>query len=166
MNTCENLIAWKLRPDASMPVRSTQEAAGYDIRFCPVEQTPEGIILPSPGMIAQVDGNMVPLLTVVKCPTGIALRIPDGHYGRLAPRSGLGSKGVHVMAGVIDRDFRGEVCALLVNLGPTPLRIMPGERMVQLILERCSTPDVEEGDINEMDNTSRGTGGFGSTGKG
>lgn len=97
--------------------------------------------------------------------TGIVLIIPPGHYGRVAPRSGLASRaGIDTMAGVIDEDYRGEVKALLVNLSDVPVRIEKGDRVAQLILERISTPDTEEVDDLAPYATDRGTGGFGSTG--
>ena len=93
------------------------------------------------------------------------LIIPPGHYGRVAPRSGLAARaGIDTMAGVIDEDYRGEVKALLVNLSDVPVRIEKGDRVAQLILERISTPDTEEVDDLALYATDRGTGGFGSTG--
>jgi len=95
-------------------------------------------------------------------PTGIAVEIPFGHYGRVAPRSGLSTKGIDVLGGVIDRDFRGEVKVLLFNHGPAYYDIMLGDRIAQLILEVCSRAIVEK--VPELLATKRGADGFGSTG--
>jgi dUTP pyrophosphatase len=84
-------------------------------------------------------------------------------YGRVAPRSGLTVKhGIHVGAGVIDPDYTGEIKVALFNLGDVPFEIKKGDRIAQLVLERCETPDVHE--IDTLDETGRGAGGFGSTG--
>src|SRR6056300_1466646 len=81
--------------------------------------------------------------------TGVAVILPMNVYGRVAPRSGLAVKhGIQVGAGVVDPDYRGE--------------IKEGDRIAQLVLERCETPDVRE--IESLDETDRGSGGFGSTG--
>lgn len=94
--------------------------------------------------------------------TGLSLAIPSGYYGRVAPRSGLAlKKGIDVMAGVIDADYRGELGVILINLGEEPVQINAGDKIAQLIIEtrhRCNF--VEVADLN---NTDRGAGGFGST---
>ena len=76
-------------------------------------------------------------------PTGIKIKLPVGTYGRIAPRSGLSLKGIDVAAGVVDRDFRGEVKVVLVNNGTTPFTVTQGDRIAQLVLERIATADVE-----------------------
>jgi dUTP pyrophosphatase len=89
--------------------------------------------------------------------------IPHGHYGRVAPRSGLAwKKSIDVGAGVIDEDYRGNVGVILFNFGDEDFVIKQGDRVAQLILEKISTPEVEE--VDELPETSRGDGGFGSTG--
>ena len=95
-------------------------------------------------------------------PTGIKIKLPAGTYGRIAPRSGLSLKGIDVAAGVVDRDFRGEVKVVLVNNGSTSFTITQGDRIAQLVLERIATADVEL--VETVGDTSRGTQGFGSTG--
>lgn len=95
--------------------------------------------------------------------TGIAVVLPVGTYGRVAPRSGLAVKhGVNVGAGVVDPDYTGEVKVLLFNHGVDAFEVKRGDRVAQLILERCETPDVEE--VGVIAETARGAGGFGSTG--
>lgn len=95
--------------------------------------------------------------------TGVCATIPLGCYGRIAPRSGLTVKyGIHVGAGVIDPDYTGELKVCLFNFGSVPFEIKQGERIAQLILEKCSTPLIQE--VNELQKTMRANRGFGSTG--
>ena len=95
--------------------------------------------------------------------TGLAVRIPDGCYGRVAPRSGLAVKHcIDVGAGVIDPDYTGEVKVVLFNRGFDNFEIKKGDRIAQLILERCETPHIKE--IGLLEETLRGSDGFGSTG--
>ena len=113
--------------------------------------------------------------------TGIKIEIPDGYYGRIAPRSGLAfKKGIDVMAGVIDSGYRGEVKVLLINLcqpsnprgeissyesffGPLDkFSVSQGERIAQLIIEKCYDADWEE--TESLNESKRNEGGFGSSG--
>lgn len=92
------------------------------------------------------------------------IAVPDGTYGRVAPRSGLASKFmIDVGAGVIDADYRGNVGVLLFNFGSEEYKIRAGDRIAQLILECIKTPEVQE--LPNLDDTDRGDGGFGSTGR-
>lgn len=96
--------------------------------------------------------------------TGIAISIPLGHYARVAPRSGLAFKsGIDVLAGVIDEDYRGEVGVILINLGSSDFVVSHGDRIAQLIIEQYTPclPVI----VYDLDDTNRGAGGFGSTGK-
>jgi dUTP pyrophosphatase len=94
--------------------------------------------------------------------TGLAVAIPPGFYGRVAPRSGLAVKqGLDVLAGVIDSDYRGELCCVLYNTGDEPLRLPAGSKICQLIIEQIITPEAMW--VNDLDVTARGAGGFGST---
>lgn len=96
--------------------------------------------------------------------TGLAIAIPLGHYARVAPRSGLAFKsGIDVMAGVIDEDYRGEVGVILINLSDRIFEVKHGDRIAQLIIEKY-TPCLQV-EVDDLDDTSRGSGGFGSTGK-
>jgi len=95
--------------------------------------------------------------------TGIAVAVPVGFYGRVAPRSGLAVKnGLDVLAGVIDSDYRGEVCCALLNTGEETIELPAGSRLCQLIIEQIITPAPQWAE--ELDETARGAGGFGSTG--
>ncbi|SPO24430.1 probable dUTP pyrophosphatase [Ustilago trichophora] len=130
-------------PLAKLPTRGSPLAAGYDL------YSAEKVVLPRGGR------------KVIQ--TGICLAIPTGHYGRVAPRSGLASKhGIDTGAGVIDEDYRGLLGVLLFNFGDAEFTINEGDRIAQLIIEKISTPEVEE--VESLDETLRGAGGFGSTG--
>ena len=128
---------------ATLPERKSELAAGYDL--CSDEE----LTLP-PGQRKTIDTN-------------ISIEVPPGHYGRVAPRSGLAVKqGINVMAGVIDADYRGKVGVVLINHSYEHFYVKVGDRIAQLILEKCSMFPVEE--ITEHTATERGAGGFGSTG--
>ena len=98
-------------------------------------------------------------------PTGFALELPAGYEAQLRPRSGLALKsGITVLnsPGTIDADYRGEVKVLLVNLGAEPFTVRRGERVAQLVVARVEHVRIEP--VSELGGTSRGEGGFGSTG--
>lgn len=100
-------------------------------------------------------------------PTGLRLQIPPGYEGQVRPRSGLALKrGLTVLnaPGTIDADYRGEVGVILVNLSAEPQRIEPGERVAQLVIAPVTRASWEE--VDELDESERGGGGFGSTGGG
>ncbi|WWD09534.1 hypothetical protein V865_007661 [Kwoniella europaea PYCC6329] len=93
----------------------------------------------------------------------LSIAVPNGHYGRIAPRSGLASKhSIQTGAGVIDADYRGPVMVLLFNHSDTDFEVHPKDRIAQLILERISIPRLRQ--VESLDATVRGAGGFGSTG--
>jgi len=95
---------------------------------------------------------------------GLAVAVPDGSYGRIAPRSGLATRGITVDAGVIDADYRGEVKVLLVNHGKLDYEVKIGERIAQLVVERIDNQHWIE--VDGLDETERAGKGFGSTGTG
>ena len=133
----------KLNPKAFLPVKGSEHAAGYDL--------------------FSIDDTMVPAKGKLLISTGIAMAIPIGNYGRVAPRSGLAVKNfIDVGAGVIDADYRGEVKVLLFNLGSNDFKVNVGDRIAQLIIEKYTRTDIEE--VQDLDATVRGDGGFGSTG--
>ena len=95
--------------------------------------------------------------------TGLAVAIPPGFYGRVAPRSGLAAKnGLDVLAGVIDSDYRGEIVCVLYNTGDEIIKLPAGSKICQLIVEQIVTPEATW--ATDLDETARGAGGFGSTG--
>lgn len=96
--------------------------------------------------------------------TGLSIAIPTGFYGRIAPRSGLAFKnGIDVLAGVIDEDYRGDVGVILINLGQEDKNILVGDKIAQLIFENYTRFGFVETD--NLDETDRGDGGYGSTDK-
>jgi dUTP pyrophosphatase len=128
----------------SLPEYASAGAAGADLRAS------EAVEL-APGSRAAV-------------PTGVRLQIPPGHVGLVWPRSGLAVRhGIDTLAGVIDSDYRGEVRVVLVNHGDAPFRIAPGDRVAQLLVQRVERVAFETD--REIDDTERGGGGFGSTGR-
>ena len=130
--------------NAQLPTRGTQDAAGYDLY-----SSCNAIIPPQERLLIK---------------TGIAIEIPEGYYGRIAPRSGLAFKhGIDIMAGVIDSDYRGEIGAILYNTDKSKsFHIRIGDRISQIIFEKYYTFDIVKTD--EISKTSREAGGFGSTG--
>ena len=98
-------------------------------------------------------------------PTGFAMALPAGHEGQVRPRSGLAARhGVTVVnaPGTIDSDYRGEILVALVHLGEEPLVLRRGDRIAQLVVAPVAAVEIEE--TVELDETDRGSGGFGSTG--
>jgi dUTP pyrophosphatase len=133
----------KLHENATLPTRGSAHAAGLDLYA--VERMDI-----RPGAQAMI-------------PTGLSVAIPSGHYGRIAPRSGLAAKhGIQVHAGVVDSDYRGEMRVCLINHGSEMVEFKPGDRIAQLIIERCLITPAAWAD--NLDSTERGQGGFGSTG--
>jgi dUTP pyrophosphatase len=99
-------------------------------------------------------------------PTGLFIALPKGYEAQVRPRSGLAIKhGITVLntPGTVDADYRGEVCVILVNLSQEPFEIVPGERIAQMVITRHEQVEWEQ--VEVLDETSRGAGGFGSTGK-
>ena len=98
-------------------------------------------------------------------PTGLYMAIPDGYEGQVRPRSGMAAKhGITVLntPGTIDADYRGEIKVILVNLSNEAFEIVPGERIAQMVFAKHETAEFEE--VESLDETQRGQGGFGSTG--
>ena len=99
-------------------------------------------------------------------PTGLFIALPEGYEAQVRPRSGLAAKhGITVLnsPGTIDADYRGEVCVILVNLSNEPFEIVPGERIAQLVV--AAFEQVQWEPVEVLDDTDRGAGGFGSTGR-
>ena len=136
----------RLRADAVLPTRAHHGDAGYDLHAVEAQTIP-------PGERALV-------------PTGLALELPQRHAGLVVPRSGLAARhGISVVnaPGLIDAGYRGEVQVLLLNTDRSePFEIRPGDRIAQLVITPVATPDVVEADA--LPESSRGAGGFGSTG--
>ena len=98
-------------------------------------------------------------------PTGLYMALPNGFEAQIRPRSGLAAKkGISVLnsPGTIDADYRGEICVIFVNLSKEDFVINPGERIAQMVIARYESVEWEE--VESLDSTERGAGGFGSTG--
>jgi len=135
----------KLHPDAQVPKRADKGSAGLDI--CTVQD-----VSVSPGDIAIA-------------PTGLAIEIDQDVYARIAPRSGLAVKNqIHVMAGVVDSSYRGEIKVVLSNLGKKKVEFKKGDRIAQIILEKISICEPCEVELDDLNESERGVGGFGSSG--
>lgn len=100
---------------------------------------------------------------VVKVSTGIATEIPEGFVGLIWDRSSMGSKGVKRMGGVIDAGYRGEIMVALLNTTAAPFEIKKGDKIAQMLIQEVSAVQLVE--VQELSDTSRGDGGFGSTGR-
>ena len=131
-----------------LPAYATPLSAGMDLR-------------------ANLDQPIV-LKPLQRClaPTGLYIALPAGYEAQVRPRSGLAiKKGIGVLnaPGTIDADYRGEICVILVNLSPDDFVIEDGERIAQLVVARHE--QVTWNEVDTLDNTERGAGGFGHTGK-
>jgi dUTP pyrophosphatase len=96
-------------------------------------------------------------------PTGIKVAVPEGYAGLIWDKSGVSLRGVHRLAGVIDSGYRGEVKVVMVNLSGEPFTIEKGMKIAQMLVQPVANVDVIE--VEDLAETSRGEGGFGSTGK-
>ena len=130
------------------PAYATEQSAGMDLKAH----------LEEPLILKPLQRALVP--------TGLFMALPAGYEAQVRPRSGLAAKhGITVLntPGTIDADYRGEIKVILVNLSDEAFEIVPGERIAQMVIARHEKVEWEE--VNELDATGRGTGGFGSTGK-
>lgn len=131
-----------------VPAYATELSAGMDLKANITE----------PVTIASLERAMIP--------TGIYIELPEGYEAQIRPRSGLAAKfGVTVVnaPGTVDADYRGEVKVILVNLSKDPFVINPGERIAQMVIAKYEKIEWEE--VEELGDTERGDGGFGSTGR-
>ncbi|KAL3639202.1 hypothetical protein CASFOL_017109 [Castilleja foliolosa] len=133
----------KLSDKAILPSRGSPFSAGYDL--------------------SSATETKVPSRGKALIPTDLSIAIPHGTYARIAPRSGLAWKhSIDVGAGVIDADYRGPIGVILFNHSDVDFEVKHGDRIAQLIIEKILTPVVTE--VDDLDSTVRGSGGFGSTG--
>jgi dUTP pyrophosphatase len=133
-------------PPLELPRYETGAAAGLDLRA------------DEPFSLAPGERRLVP--------TGLAIELPPGHEGQVRPRSGLAVRhgiGLLNSPGTIDADYRGEVGVVLVNLGQAPVAFARGDRIAQLVVAPVARVEVEL--VEELGDTGRGGGGFGSTGR-
>ncbi len=140
----------RLDPRAVLPQYQSELAAGLDLTVLLPEGT-EAVTL-EPGR-------------VFLCRTGLAIAIPAGFEAQVRPRSGLASKHAITLPnapGTIDADYRGEVMVPLINLGREPYRLVHGTRIAQMVIAPVARATISE--VESLDETARGAGGFGSTG--
>ena len=132
----------------SLPRYATIQSAGLDLQ-ANIEE---------PITIGSLERAMVP--------TGLFIALPEGYEAQIRPRSGLAAKhGITVLnsPGTIDADYRGEIKVVLVNLSKEPFTINNGERIAQMVVAKCKQAEWEE--VETLDSTERGEGGFGHTGR-
>ena len=132
----------RLSDSAIVPKKGTYGSAGYDL------YASEECFIPAKGK------------AIVK--TGIAMAIPYGYYGRVAPRSSMAVKHTDIGAGVIDSDYRGEIGIVLFNHSDSDLCIKMHDRVAQILIEKLCMGHLVE--VDELDSTVRGVDGYGSTG--
>lgn len=132
----------RIHPEAKLPVYGHPGDAGLDL-------------------FSVVDRDLAPG-EVLAVPTGIQMAVPAGHVGLVWDKSGISLKGVHRLAGVIDAGYRGEVQVVMINLGAAPFALKKGMKIAQLLVQPVAAIEVIE--CEALDDTSRGQGGFGSTG--
>ena len=143
---CQELVQWEGRIESSsatavLPKHGTEDAAGLDL--------------------SSVAEKTIPAGEYALVSTGLAVELPKESYGRIAGRSGLAVRGIDVGAGVIDRDYRGEVRVLIRNHSNVDYKVFVGDRIAQLIVEKVVNVKVNE--VQSLSSTKRGVAGFGST---
>ena len=134
----------------ALPAYETADAAGMDLRAAVEDSAPVTL---APGQRAMI-------------PTGLTIALPPLHEAQVRPRSGLAAKhGITCLnsPGTIDADYRGEVKAILINLGQEPFVIKRGERIAQMVIAPVTRASLVQ--VDTLDETARGAGGFGSTGR-
>ncbi len=132
----------RIHPEARLPVYGHPGDAGLDL-------------------FSVVDRDLAPG-EVFAVPTGVRIAVPPGHVGLIWDKSGISLQGVHRLAGVVDAGYRGEVRVVMINLGAAPFPIRKGMKIAQLLVQPVAAVEVVE--AGSLDDTSRGEGGFGSTG--
>lgn len=138
----EEMIFKKLNKDSIKPRKGSKLAAGYDL--------------------FSIENYTLKPFERYLFKTGITLEIPDGIYGRIAPRSGLAYKnGIDVLAGVVDSDYRGDIGVILINLSNEDVKIEKGKAIAQIIFENYKDFNLIEDEI--LSDTERGESGYGSS---
>jgi dUTP pyrophosphatase len=132
----------RIHPEAKLPVYGHSGDAGLDL-------------------FSVVDCELRPG-EVFAVPTGVQVAIPAGHVGLVWDKSGISLQSVHRLAGVVDSGYRGEIQVVMINLGGAPFTIRKGMKIAQMLVQPVAAVSVIEADA--LDDTSRGEGGFGSTG--
>lgn len=143
MSNIEVIEILRQTPEARLPVRAHADDAGLDL-------------------FALEDVNL-PAGAGRKVRTGIALAIPPKHVGMICDRSSMAAKGVKTAGGIIDSGYRGEVQVIVWNISGQAIQIRHGEKVAQMLVIPIATPAVQE--VTQLSETTRGEGGFGSTGR-
>lgn len=133
----------KLHTDAKLPTRAHSYDAGIDLYTY---------------QIVTINPNETKMI-----PTGIALEIPENYVGLVWDKSSIGAKGIKTLGGVIDAQYRGEINILLHNLNDTAYTFEAGHKVAQILIQKVEFPELIE--VEELSDTTRSDGGFGSTGK-
>jgi len=133
----------KMSPEAKLPLYGHKGDAGMDL-------------------FSSLD-YVLPKGEVFAVPTGIQVEIPKGYVGLIWDKSGISLKGVHRLAGVVDAGYRGEIKVVMVNLSQDPFIIEKGMKIAQLLIQTIEEAEIVE--VENLEDSSRGEGGFGSTGK-
>ncbi|MBE3111887.1 MAG: dUTP diphosphatase [Acidobacteria bacterium] len=132
----------RIHPEAKLPVYGHPGDAGLDL-------------------FSIIDRELRPG-EVFAVPTGIQVAVPAGHVGLVWDKSGISLQGVHRLAGVVDSGYRGEIQVVMINLGAAPFAVRKGMKIAQMLVQPVAAVSVVE--CEALDGTSRGQGGFGSTG--
>ncbi len=143
-----NLKIQKLNENVTLPSYQTEGAAGMDL--C--------AFLSEPVTLKSLERKLIP--------TGLKIELPKGYEAQVRPRSGMSIKhGITLVncVGTIDEDYRGELCVPVINLSTEEFTIQNGDRIAQMVISPVTKAEIEV--VTELSNTSRGEGGFGSTGK-
>lgn len=138
-----DLLVKRMNTDVKLPTKAYSGDAGWDLYASDDFTVPAG----SNSLVG----------------TGCKFAIPEGYYGRIADRSSMALKGLHVLAGVVDAGFRNEVKVILHNFNSVDYQIKKGEKVAQMIIEKIHTGSLVE--VDDLDQTERNMGGFGSSGK-
>lgn len=133
----------RLHKEAKLPTRAHHDDAGLDI-YC-------------------YETITIPAYQTVKIPTGIAYEVPDGYCVFAWDKGSLGAKGLKTLGGVLDSGYRGEMFVPMHNLNDSPYVFEKGDKIAQIVIQKVELWEVEESD--QLSETIRGKGGFGSTGK-
>lgn len=133
----------KLHPEAKIPTRAHHDDAGIDLYA--------------------YGTHVVEPHTTVAIPLGVALQIEEGYVGLIWDKSSIGSKGIKTLGGVVDAGYRGEVSVVVHNLNDAPYTFDTGNKIAQMLIQKVEFPKLIE--VEELTDSARGAGGFGSTGK-
>ncbi len=133
----------KVRSDARIPTRAHHDDAGIDLYAC--------------------GNHIVESHMTCMIPIGVAFEIEAGYVGLIWDKSSIGSKSLKTLGGVIDAEYRGEVSVMVHNLSDSTYTFEHGHKVAQLLIQKVEFPDIIE--VEELSNSLRGEGGFGSTGK-